>query len=143
MHDIVTPAPVPWWPPAPGWYVVFAVLFLVASFFAWRFWRQWRANAYRREALRELRTATTAAAISELLRRTALAIAPRTKIAGLEAETWTDWLAEAAPVEMPGPVRHSLIRGPYDPASTDDVAALREFAGRWIKEHKAKRTRAD
>jgi hypothetical protein len=25
LNDIVVPAPVPWWPPAPGWYVLLGI----------------------------------------------------------------------------------------------------------------------
>src|SRR5262245_11663928 len=54
LIDIVTPPPVPAWPPAPGWYVVAAV---AALLFGWSLWRaavRWRRAAYRRAALAEL-----------------------------------------------------------------------------------------
>ena len=70
LRDIVVPPSVPWWPPAPGWWVVFALLTLAIAVFAWRRWRAWHANAYRREALRELQAATSAAEVAEILKRT-------------------------------------------------------------------------
>ena len=51
LFDIVVPPPVPWWPPAPGWFVVGGVLLVLVFWVAWRVWRCWRAAAYRRAAL--------------------------------------------------------------------------------------------
>jgi hypothetical protein len=36
LHDIVVPAPVPWWPPAPGWYVVLTVALIIALYLVYR-----------------------------------------------------------------------------------------------------------
>ena len=40
----------------------------------WRMFRNWKANAYRRQALRELETVNGVASIAEVLKRTALAV---------------------------------------------------------------------
>lgn len=136
MHDIVVPQPIPWWPPAPGWYVVFAVLLCVAMFLAYRVWSRWRENAYRREALRELAGATGVSAISELLRRTALVVAPRPVVAAQVGSSWPQWLEHGAPVAMSERVRRQLERGPYDPSdSAGDVGDLKQYAAEWIKRH--------
>jgi hypothetical protein len=108
MHDLALPPQVPWWPPAPGWYVVIALLLLLACFLARRFWKHWRANAYRREALRQLANCGDTPAVAELLRRTALAITPRPEIAGKSGACWADWLAARLPSPMPAGVRSDL-----------------------------------
>jgi len=136
MHDIVVPEPIAWWPPAPGWYVVFAVLLGVGMFLAYRVWRRWRANAYRREALRELADATGVSAISALLRRTALAVVPRRVVTAQVGDSWPRWLEGAAPVAMSERVRRQLERGPYEPFdSAGDVGELKQYAAEWIKRH--------
>ena len=35
LFDIVTPPPVPWWPPAPGWVVVAGIICVLAVWMAW------------------------------------------------------------------------------------------------------------
>jgi len=97
LHDIVLPPEVPWWPLAPGWYVVLGIGLVLVLVLVHRAWERWRANAYRRAARRELVSAQDAAAIGELLRRTALAIAPRTVIAEKTGSAWLDWLAQQCP----------------------------------------------
>ena len=76
LNDRALPPEVPWLPPAPGWYVVLACLLVIGLRFCWRAWKRWKADAYRRESLRPLSAAPNVAAISEILRRTALAVAP-------------------------------------------------------------------
>ncbi|QDT48354.1 hypothetical protein Pan258_23960 [Symmachiella dynata] len=136
LHDIVVPPPVPWWPPAPGWYVLFALLVALLFFFTIRAWQKWRANAYRRAALRELETAHTAAAVSEILRRTALVTTPRTTLAGLSGPQWTEWLATHSPTPLPQQVGELLANEIYrDADEPHDVEALRHYATNWIRHH--------
>jgi uncharacterized membrane protein len=76
LREIILPPPVPWWPPAPGWWLLFAAIALTALAFAFRLFRRWRVNAYRRAALRELAVAGDVSAIAEILKRTALVAYP-------------------------------------------------------------------
>jgi len=137
LHDLVLPPAVPWWPPAPGWYAVIVLLLLAAGWLGWRLWQRWQANRYRREALRILATLADAPAMAELLRRTALAMAPRIVIAGKTGEAWVDWLAAQCPEAMPATVRAQLAAGIYArPAADEDLGALRAYTARWIARHR-------
>src|SRR5258705_4032303 len=64
LYDIITPSPVPWWPPAPGWYVVGGVVLVLAVWASWLGWRRWQAAAYRRAGLTELQQLKSRAADS-------------------------------------------------------------------------------
>lgn len=137
LHDIVLPAPVPWWPPAPGWYVLAAGLLTLAAWLGWRAWRRWRADAYRREALRLLVGTHEPAAIAALLRRTALAWAGRQMVAARDGDAWADWLA-AQLGEAPDPaLRRRLHLAVYAKTVDEaDALALRAYARRWITSHR-------
>lgn len=136
LNDIVSPPPVSWWPLAPGWYVVFGIVIVaLIALLVWSY-LHWRANAYRRVALTELDQAGNVAAISTLLRRTALVIAPRTVLAELTGPAWPDWLSTRSPEPMPDDIRQILTRAAYDPSAGEDrLEALRSYARAWIKRH--------
>lgn len=136
LHDLVLPPAVPWWPPAPAWYVVLALALVAGAWMTFRAWKRWRSNAYRREALRELASLESSAAIAELLRRTALVIAPRSVIAEKTGTSWLAWLAAQFPEPMPDTVRAQLTTGVYGPpAAGQEFGTLRDYASRWIAHH--------
>lgn len=103
LRDLHLPEAIGWWPPAPGWW--FLILLAVAAivYVVYRSLRQWRRNAMRRVALKELRRIqkdyasgvdeiTLAIELSALLRRAMLAYAAREEVAGLTGERWLHWL---------------------------------------------------
>ncbi|MEM6673733.1 MAG: DUF4381 domain-containing protein [Planctomycetota bacterium] len=136
LHDIALPVPVPWWPPAVGWWFVLGALLLALAWFGAAAFARWRANAYRRAALRELESAADALAVAEVVRRTALASAPRETIAARTGDAWVDWLAERWGRPVPDSVRELLARGIYAPSSdAQPDAELRAFARSWISDH--------
>ncbi len=140
LRDLQLPETVGWWPLAPGWWVLVALLIVGFVYLAWRWSRAWRFNAPRRYALRELarleaaylehrNPVTLGKQLSELLRRGMLAYAPRADVAGLTGDAWLAWLDQG----MPLPYFHteggkSLLTLPYrDPEgdfSDTDIGAL-------------------
>ena len=136
LNDIVVPPSVPWWPPAPGWYVVIAVVLLLSLFVVHRAWKAWRANSYRRAALRELASLDSSVEIATLLKRTALAFAPRRVVAESSGRDWADWIEIRAAETMPPEIREYLASGiyaePHEPVSAE---SMRSYASRWISKH--------
>jgi hypothetical protein len=135
LQDIYVPADVPWWPPAPGWWFVFAVLLSTLTWSAWHAWRRWHRNAYRRAALRELMNATSGAEIAELLKRTALCAYPRDEIASLTGDDWVQWLRTKGGPPVTDPIRDWLCSGIYGGRATGDLQAISDFAAGWIRGH--------
>lgn len=135
LRDIVEPSPVPWWPPAPGWWWLLTIVGLIVVGAAVLGWRHWRANAYRRVALRELRGSDNVALIAELLKRTALVAYPRARVASLTGRAWVDWLAETGGQPVPASVCQVLTVGPYSGREFEELGELVSFAESWIRRH--------
>ncbi len=146
LRDLHLPDAVGWWPLAPGWWVLITILVVVSGLLI-RAWLRRRArSAARRRALRQLEESRSAYAyhgnpvvlgteVSELLRRTMLAYAPRSEVAGLTGDAWLAWLDRDLdqPRFREGPGRNLLelpYRNPETPADDVDVdgmlAAVRE-----------------
>jgi len=144
LRDIHPPPPVPWWPPAPGWWALLglAAVFAAGAFWAWtRYRRGAPARAARRElaGLRARRSGrddgcAIAAELSTLLRRYALARFPRGEVAGLTGEAWLEFLDRTGGggAFARGPGR-ALLSAPYRRAPEQDTEPLLGLAERWIR----------
>jgi hypothetical protein len=138
LHDYYTPAPPTWTPQTIGWYVLFAIGALLLLWLAIRTTRRWFANRYRREALRELAVAAPDQ-FSALLKRTALAVWPREKVASLSGDAWLKFLGDAAATESflstPGNrIEDIALSG--SATSVEDEQVLRAIAAEWIRRHR-------
>lgn len=146
LNDIVMPAAVPWWPPAPGWYLLAAVGLLVLAWLGFRAFRNWRLNRYRRAALAELQGIRggggRAVELPELLKRTALSAWPRTEVASLYGEAWHRFLDDSAGTDRfctgQGNVLEQLAYAAggepeLSPSQLNDVFDAAEF---WLKHHR-------
>lgn len=145
LRDIHVPEGIETWPPAPGWWMLAALaLILLAGTAVW-FYRRWRQNRYRREALGELKRIFEAYGndpqaylleYATLLKRVALTRYPRERVAGLTGERWTRFLDDTAGTnEFTMGAGQALIEGAYAPAADADVVRLQEIGEHWIRQH--------
>lgn len=135
IRDLHLPAEVGWWPLAPGWWILIgiATVLLVSGLVLGII--RYREGRARRYALRELKAYASAyrkdgdprqlgAQLSALTRRTVLAYAPRSDVAGLTGDVWAQWLDRGLPQPLfsAGPGRLLLelpYRNPEDVADAD------------------------
>lgn len=152
MTNLVQPsAPeaVAWWPPAPGWYVLVALIIVGLLWMGWRVLRRWRANAYRREAGRlidRIADRGTLNELPEILKRTALSAYPRGEVASLSGDQWLVFLDGTL-----GSTGFTIGSGRLfaDLAFTvdggsglteDETQELLGLARRWVKGHTREKT---
>ncbi len=103
IRDLHLPEAIGWWPLAPGWWLLIALAGAGLFMLLRRLVRAYAAGAARRHALRQLESYSReylqhgngvlfVSQLSELVRRTMLAYAPRGEVAGLTGEDWLAWL---------------------------------------------------
>ena len=103
LRDLHLPEAIGWWPLAPGWWLLIALAVIGLALLLRQHLRRRERGAARRHALQQLKDLTAqyeqhrdavrfSAALSELLRRTMLAYAPRQEVAGLTGDAWLAWL---------------------------------------------------
>lgn len=135
LRDLHLPETVGWWPLAPGWWVVIALALAGCLYLLRIYLNKRRRGAARRHALKQLTRLTAdfeehgdvvafSSALSELLRRTMLAYAPRKEVAGLTGDEWLAWLdRDLDQPRFQGDTGRKLLELPYR-RPDDDLSAL-------------------
>lgn len=136
LRDVHPPPAPSWWPPAPGWWIAL-VLVLALGVLAWRFapaaWRRWRL---RRRLLAALAAATSAAEVSQVLRRAAVLRFPERGCAGLHGPDWIAFLDGCGRTRGRfAALGEAVTEMPYRaPREGDDLRALVLAARGWLRE---------
>jgi hypothetical protein len=146
LRDLAVPAPVSFWPPAPGAWIVLAGLAALLALFLSDLRRRHRADAYRRAALAELDAlaasprpdARAVERISEVMKRAALVAFPREQVAPLSGARWADFLAGSGRGKLDAPALRRLLCEAYGAHGPEpaDVGRLIEQARIWVAAHR-------
>jgi len=141
LRDIHLPAPVGWWPPAPGWWLLLAGVPLLLILLAW-LWRWLRRQTVKKLALRELEAIVQSDVgfsektrqLAVLLRRTCLSVYPREEVAGLVGEQWLAFLdGPLGGQDFSAGAGRLLLEAPYRREPQGDLDALFKLCRAWIK----------
>lgn len=141
LRDIHGAPEAPFWPPAPGWWVLAVLVLLALAWTLRRLWRVWARRRRRRALLDHLgalreehdpREAPQAwlAAVNRLLKVTAMRERQGTAPGVLKGDDWTAFLGGGAPGAFA-----PLAAGPYQPRPEFDAEALERAAADWIRRH--------
>ncbi len=161
LREISNPEPISYMPQTIGWYILLGLLAVGIWWWAFRRYRLWRENWYRREALHELLNLRTKLqrtgeypevfnAVMVLMKRTALHRFPRKEVAKLSGEQWVHFLQNSHPGNgFHGKLGTLITSVAYSsPAiidarcSDEDMHDLMCAAEDWIRMHRVpKRTR--
>lgn len=155
LADIHLPDSVSWWPLAPGWWALLALLVLVLIIVClWR--RRLKQNHYRKLAQQELdsiysnyqQTQNATAflhEISVLLRRTALTAYPKTFNASIKGQAWLEWLDRVyfnPAMQFNSEVGQQLLTASYQKNPQIDAQALHQLCRLWLLEHRNQRQKS-
>jgi len=140
LRDIHLPDPIAFFPLAPGWWGLFAMLLVAAGALLWLGRR--RRRSARRAALREVQrleeayaethdVPALASGLSALLRRVSLLRGERASVATLQGEARARGLASASGAFSPGLIvglEAAVYRNPAHPVPPDDARGWLEAA---------------
>ncbi len=150
LRDIHLPDAVSAWPPAPGWWLLSALLLTLAMWAGYRLHPQHRRNAYRRQALQELTalqsdtnvSATqTIARLNALLKRVALHAYSKSPTAALNGSEWVEFLNTTCPAlsQKHGTTNVEIFQaGPYQAEINENMfnrSSLFTDCRLWIQQH--------
>lgn len=137
LRDIHLPAAIGAWPPAPGWWMLAALLLLGLALCAWFCYRHWRRNAYRRAALAALASQRDLQQLNRLLKRCAIARYGQAKAAALHGQAWVDFLqASCRKPPFSADSAALLASATYAPGDHRLPPGLRQEAQRWLRRHR-------
>ncbi|WP_240732658.1 MULTISPECIES: DUF4381 domain-containing protein [Dyella] len=143
------PPPTSYWPQAPGWWVLLALIVLALLVYAIRRAWRWWADRYRRAALLELdaierdlaepaRRGAALEALPALVKRTVFTWAPRQRIAPMTGDAWLGFLDRTLPgnpfTAGPGQRLETIAYG-GDALGNAEQDALLALLRRWIRDH--------
>lgn len=149
LHDIVTPDAAFWFPLAPGWQILLALIALLILIGFLLALIRWQRNAYRREALAELKQLLDRdvpandperlAELSVLLKRTAITAFPRQQVASQTGPEWFAFLDHTGGTGFSTSLGSRLEQANYCSQRADwGAPQLQELADAirlWIKRH--------
>ena len=103
IQPLIPPEEVAFWPPAPGWYVIAALILLFGILMLYKYLRYRSSNRYRRVALHQISEIEALLnetdqrqrgllELNSLLKRVALKGYFRAKVASLSGKPWTEFL---------------------------------------------------
>ena len=134
------------WPPAPGWWVLFAVLAFFLFLVARKGLRAWRRRRQRLRLLRwvddidariDPRTAPQEflEAMNRVFKAVAIQAFPHQSCARLQGEEWAGFLQQSMCNTPDAEHLKVLALGPYQPRPVFDPEAMSRLARRWILRH--------
>ncbi|WP_444921883.1 DUF4381 domain-containing protein [Microbulbifer sp. CnH-101-G] len=144
LHDIQEPAPVSWWPPAPGWWLL--ALLILLSLLGITLWirhrrKQAERNRYKIEAVALLNAVDVSrpeatGEINEILKRVAVTTFSRAHCGNLIGSAWLGFLENSASLKCPDEAREALLEQLYRGSSKpENSEAFRQYAIQWVLQH--------
>ena len=146
LRDIHSAPDIAIWPPAPGWWVVAALLLVLLVWAGIKLIAYLRRMALQRRVLRQLDSCeetysingdlrSFASAVNLILKRVALRKFGRAQISVLYGPAWAQFLAESGGRPDDQDSWQELAGAPYRTQPSLDAATSLELARGWVQQH--------
>ena len=146
LRDIHAAPAAPWWPPAPGWWMLFITLAFLLFLLARKGLGAWKRRLQRRRLLRwvdeideyidpQSAPQEFLEAINRIFKIVAIQAFPDQACARLQGEAWAGFLEQSLRSSQDAKHLAVLAFGPYQPQPEFDPEAMSRLARRWIMRH--------
>jgi hypothetical protein len=141
LREMQIPDAIGWWPLAPGWWLL--LLLVVCGIAVVFFYLRKKLRDPKRYALAELKVICERYQSSQdksslliesntLLKRLAITLYPRRRVARLSGQDWREFLAKSATIPLDD-IPTIMVTGPYQQIVEFDTDDLMLFCKRWLK----------
>jgi len=146
LRDIHAAPAAPWWPPAPGWWVLALLLLLALVWVGRRILVRYRNHQRRKQMLNWIEHLNSnidpqrnpqdyLSTLNRIFKLVALRAFPDEQCAALAGQDWADFLIGKMKASQTSESLNVLASGPYDPAPQFDAQVMSELTRHWIKQH--------
>ena len=146
LRDIHGAPEAPWWPPAPGWWILAGIAILVLFMILRRIRAAYRIRQRKNRLLGLLDTMggdvdpgtnpqAYVSSLNRILKIVAIRAFPGEHCAALQGDSWTRFVGEKLAENADAAHLAVLSSGPYEPVPAFDAAALDCLARDWIRKY--------
>ena len=131
LHYPITPS---WWPLAWGWYVILGAIVLLTLIIIYK--RRGTPLAYANREMKKIQKSAPEKqlkALSQLMKRVAMARYGREAIAPLSEDSWQEFLLASAPKVLMDEQAHLLAYAIYNPKPETPNKKLFSATQKWIE----------
>jgi len=150
LRDIKLPPEPGYWPLAPGWWVLMALVLIVLAIGLWLLWRQYRRyrqyqnvnndlGRIHHNFLQHQNQHRLAADVSNLLRRFVRYRMHHAAASAMQGQDWLDFLNQSAIGVDFSDNAQALVQGPYDPDVQFDADQLITQVRHYFKHNSMRR----
>ncbi len=146
LRDIHAAPAVPWWPPAPGWWVLALLMLVFLVLVGRRILARYRAHQRRKQMLAWIDHLNVSvdpqrdpqaylSTLNRIFKLVALRAFPDQRCAALAGQDWADFLTGKMKTSKTSDSIKVLASGPYDPAPQFDPRLMSELTRNWIRQY--------
>jgi hypothetical protein len=146
LRDIHAAPIAPWWPPAPGWWILALLLLVLLVWLGRKVLARLRVFQRRKQMLGWIDHLNATidpqrdpqaylSTLNRIFKLVALRAFPADHCAALSGQDWADFLTGKMKDSQSAGSLNVLASGPYDPAPQFDPGIMSELTRYWIRRH--------
>lgn len=137
LKDVHSPAPISWWPLAPGWYIVAALVLALCVFIYWLWHKRQRLQQQKKhikQQLQHLLQQHDLAAAMALLKQVAMTNTKKQSVTDLQGKAWLAFLQQQNRVQL-APEKVMVYANLAYQAQPKIPAEFAEFLQAWLEKN--------